>query len=113
MPHLTLTEPYVVSSGTLRSEDLIPTFLEELRRHRATRTELMYEAECWIEGIHVYNLYRQPETPLSRDEYQACGAHIVSDLADDLDGLAPEHLYFGACEGDGACFGFFPNHPDD
>jgi hypothetical protein len=87
-----------VSSGTLRSEDLLDTFSSELRyytkRLRLTRDQrkrfhaLLNEANA----LH-------PICDLG---------DVVNDLQDALNEIAPPHSYFGSNEGDGASFGFWP-----
>lgn len=69
-----------VSSGTLRSEDLIDAFEAELE-------------------------YLGAELPRPCDD----PAEYVSELFDALGELAPPYAYFGANEGDGADFGFWPD----
>jgi hypothetical protein len=75
-----------VSYGTLRPEDLIPVFVNELRRlgHAATH----FDAEWLVEN---------PED----------AAWLLADLFDALNDVAPDGTYFGAHEGDGADFGFW------
>lgn len=74
-----------VSSGTLRSEDLIPTFLG-----------LLHELEPGRE----LNYPRESDDPMD----------VVNDLIDDLNNYAPPYFYFGAHPGDGADFGFWFDH---
>lgn len=88
-----------VSHGTMREEDLIPCFaglLEELTKE-ADRLEafaaLLQEAGAYAEGI-------KDETIDPSD--------ILVDLFDALNEFAAENCYFGAHEGDGSDYGFWP-----
>lgn len=88
-----------VSHGTMREEDLIPCFaelLEELAKE-ANRLEdfaaLLQEAGAYAEGIKDETI-----DPLD----------ILVDLFDALNEFAPEGCYFGAHEGDGSDYGFWP-----
>ena len=87
-----VVQPEVVSEGTLRTEDLFPTFIDALEalegetlRVKSLREE--YEAAC---------------DPGVKDEI------LYEDLFDALEEHAGTGLYFGSHPGDGACFGFFP-----
>ena len=93
-----------VSHGTLRSEDLIETFSWELRHlavlptQNVGNTKLLREADAWLEV-----------TEAGEDgPYDELGSELVNDLIDALNELAPNGLYFGASDGDGADFGFWP-----
>ncbi|MGA7239440.1 MAG: hypothetical protein WBY44_27410 [Bryobacteraceae bacterium] len=85
-----------ISSGTMRSEDLIPTFIYELKRQRPMRRQ------------HK-QLVRDVEQRMESDDY-----YSGDDASDDLESLfdalgeyAPEHFYFGSHVGDGADYGFW------
>lgn len=91
-----------VSSGTLRTEDLLRAFAGELRRICSVPPPIVYEAEVWLEGADAYN-----EAYPSELIYEACGLEIYFDLLDALSDLAPKGLRFGSHEGDGADFGWW------
>lgn len=86
--------PGSISHGTLRTEDLLNEFCSVLdailvdRRH-ADHRALLQEAEA-----------ADPESGHAAD--------LVDELQDALDHWAPEYCRFGAHEGDGADFGFWP-----
>ena len=95
-----------ISSGTLRSEDLLSAFSWELERSKLTRSQrkTVNEANHWLDTDED-----------ERDEYT--GSELVNELMDILNEYAPEGIYFGAHEGDGSAFGFWPlmtieNHLD-
>lgn len=90
--------PYIgsVSHGTMRPEDLIPAFmdvLEELAPLTAAAIVADYEAVWSTLGEWDYH----PDTP-----------YMLADLFEALDCLAPDGYYFGAHEGDGSDYGFWP-----
>lgn len=106
-----------VSQGTLRDEDLINSFVWELRRYarrlqmtreqRTRLTALLHECARRDGNLDRNSTYRGKLGGTRPDE------DILADLFDALDELAPPHSYFGALEGDGACFGFWPIVDDD
>lgn len=81
-----------ISHGTMRREDLIPTFVAELKRHQT--------AEQYAE------LIAHAESIVDFDD-EAAG-DVLCDLFDALDEVAPEGTYFGAHPGDGSDYGFWP-----
>lgn len=92
-----------VSWGTMKSEDLIPSFVSVLKdldtkhEYKALIMEaesLPYEEE---ESDSIFDYYQNPDE----------AAEIVDALFDALNSLAPEGFYFGATEGDGADYGFW------
>lgn len=90
-----------VSSGTMRTEDLLDTFASELahymKRMRLTRDQRK-RFNALIKDVH--NL---------PDEWPGdSGEGLVSDLFDALDEIAPPYTTFGANEGDGADYGYWP-----
>lgn len=85
----TIALPGVVSEGTLRYEDLIPTFEALLR-----------ELDPVTFGALRWRFDQQPGDSEDHDEY-------LIELQDALNDVAPDGYYFGTIEGDGACYGFF------
>lgn len=98
----TTTETGSVSSGTLRIEDLVPTFIEEARKHATTdaeRTELdEMDAERTENGLSF----------ISFDDHEN-----LARLFDMLNEAAPAGYYFGSHPGDGADYGFWAFDMED
>lgn len=96
-----------ISSGTLRDEDLIPSFAWEL--------------EYLVKSVHVTREQLKRFNALIKecDEFDFDAEHdydpseLTSELIDALNEIAPPYCYFGASDGDGACFGFWPIDDDD
>ena len=89
-----------ISTGTLRTEDLLEAFAAELDGLRGTSRshyQLVFDAQ---------NRYYLDD---GRDEREEEAAEIVNELIDALNEYAPPFCYFGALEGDGADFGFWPD----
>jgi hypothetical protein len=93
-----------VSHGTLLSKDLIETFSWALRHlavlptQNVGNTKLLREADAWLQVVEIGE----------DGDYEELGSELVNDLIDALNELAPDGLYFGANEGDGSDFGFWP-----
>lgn len=83
-----------ISTGTLRPEDLIPTFIEAVRSFDERDTRWLGEIEKYIEDTPDY--YESGDSDWDLEE-----------LFDTLNAIAPEGYYFGAHSGDGADFGFW------
>lgn len=88
-----------VSEGTLRTGDLLDTFAWELRYHMK-RMRLTRE-----QRKRFGNIMRAAN---GGHGGSADDAEIVDELQDALSDLAAPYSYFGASDGDGACFGFWP-----
>lgn len=89
----------VVSEGTMRSEDLIPKFLNVLKTY----------------GKDKYDAYvkENPEVlDLEGMDDETMG-WVVDELFDKLDEIAPEGFYFATHPDDGACYGFWEVEPDE
>lgn len=81
-----------VSHGTLRTEDLLPAFAAELRRVTSHPGNLTLAAEA--------------EAIMNFESEEA--SELCNDLIELLNEYAPEGMYFGAHEGDGSDFGWWP-----
>lgn len=82
-----------VSSGTMRPEDLIPVFADELERLVPKRSDQA-------------KLVRRARKLKDYDSEDA--GYVLDDLFEALDLMAPAYCHFGANEGDGADYGFWP-----
>jgi hypothetical protein len=80
-----------VSAGTMRPEDLIPIFME-----------ILYNAD---ESL-VADLEEHFDTSTEADYDER--HELLDTLFDRLNDVAPEGTVFGAHDGDGACYGFWP-----
>lgn len=83
-----------VSHGTMRPQDLIPSFLEVLEE------------------------FEHPKAPAFREEWEkiekeedwwgeSCGYLLNEDMFDAMNELAPEGYYFGSHPGDGSDYGYW------
>lgn len=87
-----------VPSGTMRTEDLIPAFLDVLMMHAPARyAELSADEPTWGDADDDY---ADPED---------ASAWLNDVLWPAMEELAPPFAYFGASEGDGACYGYWPD----
>lgn len=98
-----------VSSGTLRTEDLIDSFADALRELATASNNADHIALC-EEADDVWEVsegdYRdRPESELRAIEDNA--DNVLEALQEALKEYAPPYCYFGAHEGDGADFGFW------
>lgn len=96
------TESYSVSHGTLRSEDLLAAFAGELRRFNSDHA-LIAEADAvmLLDGLG-YSVMADGEAV----------SELIGELQDALDAHAGDGFRFGAHEGDGSDFGFWPVEDD-
>ena len=83
-----------ISHGTLRSVDLLETFADELNRCSADHA-LVIEARTMLDAWDD----NEPEE----------ASELIGELQDALQEYAPPYCYFGAHEGDGSDFGFWPD----
>ena len=95
-----------VSSGTLRTQDLLRAFADEYERLSPTNgADLRREAR---QNAEILDMQDEPK-PCDWD----IAGDVLNDLMDQLQYMAPEGCYFGAHEGDGACFGFWSRDEED
>jgi hypothetical protein len=88
--------PWIVSTGTLRIEDL-------LVRYWQTAEQLGAELCTVLPALQ--QLVGEDSRESDWDDEMACGCLLQ--LGGILQDLAPNGFFFGASEGDGACFGFW------
>ena len=95
-----------ISTGTLRTEDLLPAFaytLGALAHNPISNTSVFKSeamAEIWQGAIDIIN------TP---DDIHLDIHEVIDELQDALQEYCPPFVYFGTLEGDGADFGFWPD----
>ena len=99
-----------VSNATLRSQDLLPKFLDALRIVAPEAHQQLTMPGAGHSPIPQHALEDESD-PWWRSE--ECAWLINEELFDALNEHAPEGFHFGSHEGDGACFGFWPNEEDD
>lgn len=98
-----------VSSGTLRDQDLLRAFADEL--------EVLTEAEPESPVFKVIAEAREVADTLDDEDVIGVfrgnalenSSAIIEDLTEYLNEIAPPFCYFGTHEGDGAEFGFWPS----
>ena len=107
-----------ISTGTLRSEDLLETFADELERLAPMLSTPTRMALAVARGFGTMQLIadaRKCCDKLNGDIYEVnesdeiAASEIVNTLSDTLGEFAPPYCYFGTLEGDGADFGFWPD----
>lgn len=92
-----------VSHGTLRTEDLLDTFADELE-YQVQRDENLYLTPS-IRDALLKSVWDAREIT---DFESELAADMVNELIDQLNEYAPPYCYFGSHEGDGSDFGFWP-----
>ena len=89
--------PWIASSDTLREEDLLPRFWGIADQIGATIPDTLLASLQRLVG----------EESSEADWDSELAAHACYELIELLCDAAPAGFYFGASEGDGACFGFW------
>lgn len=99
-----------ISSGTLKTSDLMKTLSDEVRRLCLRRPDILFEAECWLEGPQKYadNDFTEafPNNTIE-DVHECVGPSILVDLELWLNAATPDNIYFGNHETDGANIGWW------
>jgi hypothetical protein len=102
--------PYIgsISEGTMRSEDLIPSFAYELHRLLQNCRVDRNTRKAHIALVNAAEAYDFDS------EFAELGADdMVSALFEAMEHYAPPYTYFGAAQFDGADYGFWPCDIDD
>jgi hypothetical protein len=93
--------PWIVSSDTLRTEDLLPRFWTTAEQLAQVLQERI--PANLLEPLTLLVGEDSSETDWNDD----LAADTLAELFDLLQSMAPAGFSFGASEGDGACFGFW------
>ena len=96
-----MTKAYVgsISHGTLRQPDLLNAFADTLASFDRTFDDS--EAKALATLLEIDSDYCAGLTDIA--------AEVLNDMDARLQEYAPPYCYFGASEGDGSDFGFWPN----
>jgi hypothetical protein len=89
--------PGSISHGTLREVDLLRAFSNCLASYKG-------ESDLVVEAIQLASLIEDGERSTTSHDVE----EVLEILEDELNELAPPLHYFGAHEGDGSDFGFWP-----
>lgn len=91
-----------ISEGTLKNEDLIPAFIDAIDGVRISRK---HRGEVRAINNRLVDDYQSALWECPKDELVS---YDVERLIDILNDYVPNYCYFGAHDGDGACFGVWP-----
>lgn len=94
-----------IISGTLREEDLLEAFANELERLAETSEVIRNTLEL-AESVDRRRLIAEAR---QIDPSSSFAPAVVEELYEALNDLAPSYMYFGTLEGDGSDFGFWPD----
>jgi len=91
-----------VIAGTLRNEDLLNAFIGEVEYLMAGYLDQSI-AQTYYEAQEILYKYETDATEVD----ESIASELVNELQDALNEYAPEGMYFGTLEGDGADFGWW------
>jgi hypothetical protein len=93
----------------MRPKDLIPTFTDWLRDlDDGVYSPLIKRADAWM-ALDADD-WAEMASEMTGKELQSKleeDGFILEELFEALDSFSPPHCYFGASEGDGACYGWW------
>jgi hypothetical protein len=89
--------------ATLRTQDLIPCFLDAVREYAPAEYE-----QIMVSAFGPIPAYVQDEGDSCEWWQSDDASYLLEDLFNILNDVAPAGYYFGAHEGDGSDFGFWP-----
>ena len=104
-----LSNTYVgmeVSNATMRSEDLIPAFMDFLE-DVAEKCEIQKEVVLLRKEVERLELEEEDRYGEYYKDSEQASWILNEGIWDLMDSIAPEFCYFGSHEGDGACYGFW------
>jgi len=91
-----------VISGTMRSEDLIPTFVELLIKLDTDKEYTSVIEEGW-------SIMKRAEKKEAVWDNEETTEYLNEDLWNALDNFSPDYCYFGSHPGNGSDYGYWPN----
>ena len=94
--------------GTFRPADLIPAFLDAVSEYAPAEYAALIAAPFGPIPAYVLDEGDDSEWWDSED-----AGYLLEELFEILEACAPDGAYFGAHEGDGSDFGFWPIPEDD
>lgn len=97
-----------ISSGTLLTDDLLVSFADELEYHVQRNAEEWCSDEGRKRRDELLALVTETRDGSIEGEGDLADA-VLEELQDALGEFAPPYTYFGAHEGDGADFGYWPS----
>jgi hypothetical protein len=102
-----------ISHGTLRTGDLLSAFSSELDWQFRSNGNYFALPENRVEGRKIHDLCGECDDQYEEDgeslKDECAAGELVERLSDALQGFAPPYCYFGAHEGNGSDFGFWPD----
>lgn len=102
-----------ISHGTLRTEDLLEAFSSELDWQFRRNGNFFSLPENREDGRKIHELCGEAQDQYEEDgetlKDESIADEVVQSLSDALNQFAPAYCYFGAHEGDGSDFGFWPS----
>lgn len=102
-----------ISSGTIRSEDLLNTFANELEGHILLNGDFLSRPENFPLRDRLNKTVEDAREAFGDDgetltpEGEENASELIEELSNALESFAPPYGLFGAHGGDGACFGFW------
>jgi hypothetical protein len=98
-----------ISSGTLRTADLVESFAWELKQLIASDPPVVPLYTALLARVENWDGADTTAEDFSESDYDSEGSGLVDELTTALEEFAPPYCYFGTHEGDGADFGFWPS----
>lgn len=100
------SEPGTISRGTMRAEDLIPTFMSHLFKEDPQKARMI-----WKKYPNLLQALCDKQAGIESDWWESEEASNIlnNDLFDEMQNYAPEGHYFGSHPGDGSDYGYWKN----
>jgi len=106
-----MIKPGPISSGTLRTEDLIDAVMAEIRYVHQDVADPRGNIDLGAWPTEFRKVYQEAEKITDHESEEA--EYILEDLIEKLNELAPPHLWLGSHPDDPACFGWWYEDPKE